>query len=548
MKTASSTLFLVSLAVAVWASALIPGAAEACGGFFCQPQAPVIQNAERIIFTDRGDGRITTIVQVQYSGPAERFSWVIPVPGIPDVGVSSNIVFQQLDARTRPVFQLQVEDDCNGVMESEVDLSGSVDAGSRAAEPAEPPGVSVLASGSVGPFDYEVIRPNPELEDAAEVAVAWLQNNGYEVGAIGPDLLRPYLDMGQNLIAFRLQKTADTGDIRPVTLTYQAERALIPIQLTAVAAQPDMGVLVWVFGPHRAVPVNYLVLEPNLALVDWFRGGRNWPMVVTAAGDEAGGQGFVTEMAQALPTVDPYLPRGLDAEWSRVQASDWSGRELTLLNSVNGLFRNWDGLLTAYEKFVPVPSGVELRDFLNCPSCFGFEGEALPGMDIAGFLNEVETMVAAPVRATDEALEDAKYLTRLFTTLSPEEMTKDPAFDFNPDLTEVDRVRQATARRRTCDGPVFVSFPDGRMVVANDFFDWPSRPGGNLPANNRVLRAGLEGPDVVVVDNGPAIDAVLRPAEESSSCRTTGEPTIVPLAALALILGGLGLRRRREQR
>lgn len=32
-----------------------PGSALACGGLFCQ-NSPVDQNAERIIFTDNGDG------------------------------------------------------------------------------------------------------------------------------------------------------------------------------------------------------------------------------------------------------------------------------------------------------------------------------------------------------------------------------------------------------------------------------------------------------------------------------------------------------------
>ena len=65
--------------------------AQACGGTFCNTNTPVNQTAERIIFVDRPDGTVTAVVEIQYQGSAEDFSWVLPVPGIPDVDVSSTL-------------------------------------------------------------------------------------------------------------------------------------------------------------------------------------------------------------------------------------------------------------------------------------------------------------------------------------------------------------------------------------------------------------------------------------------------------------------------
>ncbi|MEL6189344.1 MAG: DUF2330 domain-containing protein, partial [Myxococcota bacterium] len=434
----------VALALVALAFISVPRSAHACGGFFCNRNQPVVQNAERIAFLVHGDGRLTTVVQIQYSGPAEAFSWILPIPGVPEVDVSSNVVFQQLDGLTRPQFQLSVEDNCTPppFMASP---GATADAGTSALDMGTAaPAVDVLATGSVGPFDYEVIRPNPDLPDPATVAVRWLEDNGYDVGAIGPDRLRPYLEMDQNLIAFRLQKTANAGDIRPVALTYQGERSVIPIELTAVATQPDMGVLVWVLGPGRAVPLNYYALEPNLALVNWFQGGFNWASVVTAAADEAGGQGFVTEMAGSTNgVVLPVLSTFAEDEWTQIRATDWVAQEFVLLRRVNGLFQNWDGLLSAFETHVPVPEGATLQGFLNCPQCFGVSDVALPGFDVTAFLADVEQNVVGPVRRSDALFSGFPWITRLFTTLSAEEMTKDPAFDFNMDLAEVDRIREA---------------------------------------------------------------------------------------------------------
>ena len=73
----------------IWAAlALIIGAsagvvnlrpALACGGFFCQ-NSPIDQNAERIIFTQNRDGTISAYIQIQYTGSAPDFSWILPIP------------------------------------------------------------------------------------------------------------------------------------------------------------------------------------------------------------------------------------------------------------------------------------------------------------------------------------------------------------------------------------------------------------------------------------------------------------------------------------
>jgi hypothetical protein len=55
--------------------------ALACGGLFCQ-NSPVDQNAERIIFTQNGDGTISAIIQIQYTGFDDDFSWVLPLPSL----------------------------------------------------------------------------------------------------------------------------------------------------------------------------------------------------------------------------------------------------------------------------------------------------------------------------------------------------------------------------------------------------------------------------------------------------------------------------------
>ena len=62
----------------------------------------------------------------------------------------------------------------------------------------------------------------------------------------------------------------------PSPLTYAADAPGIPIRLTAVATEPDLGILAYVLGEHRAIPTNYLHVQINEAAIDWFFGGFNY--------------------------------------------------------------------------------------------------------------------------------------------------------------------------------------------------------------------------------------------------------------------------------
>ena len=94
-----------------------PEPAQACGGPFCSASAPVNQAAERIIFSKNADQTVTAVVQIQYQGPSEEFAWVLPVPGIPEVDVSSDLAFTRLQQASNPQYTLTtvVEGRCKQV-------------------------------------------------------------------------------------------------------------------------------------------------------------------------------------------------------------------------------------------------------------------------------------------------------------------------------------------------------------------------------------------------------------------------------------------------
>lgn len=528
------------------AVATTPAPAHACGGLFCSGGATttteslaVNQTAERVVFVDEGDGRVTAIIQILYEGEAERFAWLLPVPGVPQVQVSSTVVLDELQTATNPEYQVMTTTPSCG--SSSPRPSGGGDGcgpcGTCAAAPSSPsdaysspaavseasePVVSVEAAASIGPYDYTVISVEPAYADPAQVATTWLTDNGFDVGDLGADVLRPYLADGLNLLAIRLTKGAPVGSIRPIMITYEAELPAIPIRPTAVAATEDMSILVWVFGLTRAVPLNYRTAVLDDVALDWFAPNAEYTTLVSAAVDEASGQAFVTERAgyldASVPTVTSPAPtvlqQGLDA------LSVLDGGAYDVLNRADELCTQWtpgkpcsawDGFEEALSAAVTLPGGIAPADLVaclgaaraamatgtpeECPPGFAWDGLQL---DRQIFDERFAALVIWPVADTIARLQLRPYVTRLYTTLSPSEMTVDPVFAFNPDLQAVSQIHQAQ-RARTCGGTWSMTLPPGVTLVGTSDV-WPVGL-GTLPAALQIVQHGTSGQGQTIVDH-----------------------------------------------
>src|SRR4051794_4128270 len=212
MRQKSLRTYMLTGAAALGVTAALinlPSTAHACGGFFCSSSNPVNQAAEQIIFAQNGDGTVTAVIQIMYDGPSEHFAWLLPVSGVPTVALSSEQAIDQLKQATNPQYQLQTTfgDSCGNLMSG-----GGVafpTSGASGGSP-EDGGVNVKDAGAIGPYDYVVIMVSPDASDKAQVAIDWLTTNKYDVGDIGADVLRPYLEDNLNLLAIRLTKGSMT--------------------------------------------------------------------------------------------------------------------------------------------------------------------------------------------------------------------------------------------------------------------------------------------------------------------------------------------------
>ena len=261
--------------------------AEACGGFFCGRQ-PVDQTAERILF-EVADDSITMTTQISFNGAAPDFAWILPLSAVPDVESLSTFpqrALTALDANTGPLFIPPA--DCPIF----VDFATPTAAGGGAAED---PGVTVHIRAEVGDYDVAVI----ESEDPNSL-IEWLRAEEYRVTSPMEPYIELYTAEGMKFLALKLVNGADVTDLKPFRFTLPGDTPSIPLRMTAIAAEPEMSILVFVLGDQRYEAKNWENVSVDDSQIrfnpyDW--GETNWTKLVAEAVDEAGGQGWVTEFA-----------------------------------------------------------------------------------------------------------------------------------------------------------------------------------------------------------------------------------------------------------
>jgi hypothetical protein len=283
----------VGAGIAIFAGiALTPAEAKACGGFFCS-LSPVDQTAEHIVFTVNGDHTVTAYVQIQYVGDKDDFAWIIPAPGIPTLNTDMpDAAMRALDTATQPQYFKQ---SCNNV-ERFAPTAGVGGATATASMTNGASGVTVLATQAVGPFDTVTLEGT-----SADVLVMWLNMNGYRITQKMIPLIQPYVEAGMHFVAMKLQADKAVSDIKPIGMTYDSDQPLIPLRLTSVAAQPEMGIVTFILADKRWAPQNYIDLKipDSLIQFDQYGNQNNYLRLVSSESDKVGGQAFVTEYAKA---------------------------------------------------------------------------------------------------------------------------------------------------------------------------------------------------------------------------------------------------------
>jgi MYXO-CTERM domain-containing protein len=409
------------------------------------PTVPVVQAAEQIAFAMK-DGQVTAHIQIRYAGPAPDFGWLLPLPSLPTLELGSDELFAKLQATTAPRYNLTqiYEGNCQQSF-----ASASPDMGLAPADGGVNGAPSPVAfQDSIGPYDYAVLHA-----DSKDEMLKWLADNHYFVPVGTSDVVDAYIHPGAYFLALKLRSGQSAGDLMPVVVRYQSDLPMIPIILTSVGAQQNMGIYVWILGDMRAVPRNYYHTVINDALVNW-GSPYNYTSVVTQAVAEAPKKhSFVTDYAGTSSIMkDKIYYKGRFGTLVALKASPNADSFLEYIATHD--FPYTSSLLAILERYFPVPDqltqiGLTPGQFyynittwrLRYPDAFiGWTPNYVPN-EIA---DQIDQRVIQPTIQASALFDDHPYLTRLFTTISPEDMTEDPVFSFNSQLTDVSNNHNAT--------------------------------------------------------------------------------------------------------
>jgi len=526
--------------------ALDPVPAQACGGTFCDagPQAmPVDQTGESILFVVGSEG-VEAHIRIEYepTDEATGFAWLVPVTEVPEFSVGSEPLFQNLLQSTRPSYgSTRTTDMCpdspgggsssgGGGSDSPAVFISRPDGGGadiqcdimrqdcNDGERCVPDGTGgtmctpLVFEDTVGAFDVVVLDST-----SADSIMTWLGDNGYQQDPAAEPLLRQYVAEGKMFAAFKLSSGTDTDSVHPIVLRFPtSDEACIPLRLTRIAAREDMNIRAFFLGDGRAAPGNWRHVVPNPAVLDWPSFASDYTETITMAVDElpANGRAFVTEYAGPSDIVSD----------TSIWSSDWNAGRFGMINPVGvvgqlatqGLAACITGwcefnhalLPPIMEQFLPPPPGVEAGEFYGCLECFADQID-LDAWDGVAFGEMLEDRIIAPGLRAKQMLATWPYLTRMFTTISPHEMSSDPTFQVTYDLPPATTLNAQATQRTLCNGDTVWTLPDGREVYVRQGDPWPSF-GGEMPAAEILEMVPAVGPPQVEVDNGSLIDEVLR--------------------------------------
>ena len=506
------------------ASALLvdPRAASACGGTFCDsgPTAmPVDQTGENVLFVMDGQS-VEAHVQIQYQGEAAKFAWIVPMPAVPTVTVGSQPLFSSLLSSTVPSYGFsQTFDQCGtggGAGAGGFPGGGMGGAGGAGGGiSADAGGPTVVFKKTVGAFEVTALQGG-----TAQEVSAWLSTNGYQSIPSAPAILQHYVEQNFVFVAIKLTGSAGVDEIHPLVFKYQGNEPCVPLKLTAVAAVEDMGVRVFFLGDDRVYPTNYKHIELNPVRLDWQARGANYTQLVNRAVDSAvaNGQAFVTEYAGPSSVIGANNTSIFDPIWTEAPfvtiqpenvIMELNRQRLAVCNTSTCLF-NHPLVLPLLQQYLPAPAGVQENTFYGSLQQYALQIDRLKWR-AAAFATDFKSRIVDPGKHARDLVNRWLYLTRMFTALSPAEMTLDPTFHARADLSneQVNDLRVFATRRTACNGRSAMILPDTREVaLAPPGTTWPIFSSA-MPWAERIEEVPLTGAVIELVDNTEVIDREL---------------------------------------
>ncbi|NJP10848.1 MAG: DUF2330 domain-containing protein [Leptolyngbyaceae cyanobacterium RU_5_1] len=258
--TISLLIFTASLLIAAQAWAF-------CGFYVAKADAKLYNKASQVAIARSGNKTVLTMAN-DYQGEVKDFAIVVPVPVVlkkEQVQVGKPKTIERLDSFSAPrLVEYFDSDPCEPVRMYERAMPSAAPMQDNAQRPRAGSGslgVTIEEKFTVGEYDILILsaKESGGLE-------TWLTENGYRIPKGAKDLLRPYIRQKLKFFVAKvnLGEFEKTGyqSLRPIKMTYESPRFMLPIRLGMVNAQAAQDLLVYILSPNgQAEVTNYRTVK-----------------------------------------------------------------------------------------------------------------------------------------------------------------------------------------------------------------------------------------------------------------------------------------------
>jgi len=216
-------------------------------------------NQRALIIHDQN--KETLVVQVKYQGDVGKFSWVLPVPSIPEensITTVSDSIFTHLHDRTQPKLFIYSARNYG---------KGDQDAGSDSdAEIYQETGVTVWEKLQVGPYEIAVIS-----SPISQALINWLIENGYDFPEQANQIIEFYTQKNWYFVAMRvsvanqLEKSNSTyqAGLPAIKMTFKSEKPVFPLRISELTSAKENEIELYVATKHRMTCESYHAAQMN---------------------------------------------------------------------------------------------------------------------------------------------------------------------------------------------------------------------------------------------------------------------------------------------
>jgi hypothetical protein len=260
-----ASLFVLLAAIAVALAA--PAAQAFCGFYVAKADSKLYNKASKVVLAwDAGHTVIT--MASDYEGDPREFALVVPVPTFIErdqISVVEPALVDHLDAFTAPrLVEYFDGDPCQQLMVEQYLMSAGNTrrmSGSQLAEMAKSLGVTVEATYTVGEYDISILSSRE-----SDGLVTFLTESGYRIPDGAADVLGSYIKQKMRFFVAKVnlgeQQRLGATFLRPLQVSYQSPKFMLPIRLGTVNAAGPQDLFVFALTRHgRVETTNYRTVK-----------------------------------------------------------------------------------------------------------------------------------------------------------------------------------------------------------------------------------------------------------------------------------------------